>query len=213
MQSRKILIITIVVILLSSITVNASTYLGTISHWQSSSDRVSRWDETVQTYDIPLNQSTASTWISYVMPNARSQWNNVSGLSTGTTTSVYNAEVYIYCGTLSEIQNIKPTFLSIYGGLTSPASYVQQGYYNYYINGAYQTRYQYEYVSSDTASVYLKESAGYSTSEKKMIAAHELGHAIGFQGHNPVSSEVMTSTVNSDYTISSDEDDHMEISY
>ena len=66
--------------------------------------------------------------------------------------------------------------------------------------------------SSDDADLNVKED-GRTFSELKMVGTHEIGHAIGHYGHNQNSSKVMYPTVSSVYTVSSQEEDHMEIIY
>lgn len=214
-MKRKIifcLLLTLLIALSTSL-VLAITSHGTIYSWLADDNKIARWTVTPQIYEIPLNTTDAQSWLDYVMPNAIGQWNDVNGLTIGTTTSAGSEEITVYCGTLAEIQNIYASFPSASAGRTLYPDETYVGYWNLYENGHTETRYEYEFNSNDEADVYLRINTSYNTSERKFVAAHEIGHSIGFHGHNPASNELMYGVINSDYILSNDEEEHMELTY
>ena len=161
----------------------AATNLGTLSCWYSDSDSIARWDKSsITVYTNKLN-SNGSFYFSMGMYFGCGKWEDALGITVSSSSYDTSAPIKFYGGTVEEI--------NAYGDFSIDSS----------INGL--TRYtisqegNWKYCNASKTG-YLISSAigcivdnGRNSNEYEKTCAHELGHALGWQGHSHNSSDIM----------------------
>ncbi|MCL2322023.1 MAG: matrixin family metalloprotease [Oscillospiraceae bacterium] len=176
--------------------------LGTLSYWESDASDVSRWGATkssvptaIYLYNLYPN---ATFYASNGIVEAVTQWNTALGCSM--TAYVANANqtasqlIFYYAGAPSYINKlgIFPTVPDSYAGYTVNSSY-NEGTWTY---GS----------TTKTGSIITKSygyivDRAYSMAITENLFTHELGHALGWTGHSPTSTNVMYAVSSSNFTL------------
>lgn len=187
--------------------------LGGLNYWHSTDNNIGHMTVTPKIYVKNLSSNSSFNLNSYVGFGIY-QWNSHAGTMCNLTGTESNHNIIVYGGPRKAIiaaseyfteDNLKES----YGGLTL-MSYSSEGNYTY--NGS--TKYGQKMENSKIA---ILESSGASMSNSHYckIAAHELGHALGYFGHSPNSGEIMSSVIdfNTKENLTSDEINHLKQVY
>jgi hypothetical protein len=178
---KKVLAIVLSLFIIIGVSSNvfAIEIIGELDYWESNVNNLASFmSNTPDIFSATLGAYDLSTLRSQVS-SARGQWNG-AGIPCNTTTTEAIAEIKVYGGSLSQIQNVCPSFQSTYAGLTIGYEILQSGVYLY--NGNYK-----QYYKMDHATVYVKTGLTYPQN----VVTHEIGHSIGWNGHISTSGNVM----------------------
>lgn len=153
--------------------VDASTRLGSLTYWESDSSTIGRWANAPRTSHSTINEFTNSSFLSHVN-HARNQWRNV-GISISTTSS--NPNLMFYGGNRTALTLLEYSLPSWAAGWTVIRSPSREGYWEHRGSRKNGTR-----ISK--ADIYIVYESGRTTSQYRNLTTHELGHALGWYGHN-----------------------------
>lgn len=204
---RKLSLSAIAVSLLMVLNCNASasTYLGTLSNWNSNQYSIGVWASAPRIYTENLSSNTSFN-LDYYVGNGMYNWASTVSCSKTSTQSLGN--ILYYGGTRAQIQS-----LGIFSSLTSDT----MGY-TIIKNGDYYNKGYYTYSSSTiNCDIYTKAyccliEKSRTDSNYMKTATHELGHALGYEGHSPTSGEIMyeSSYLNTTGTLTNKEKNHLK---
>lgn len=138
--------------------------------------------------------------------HARSQWSS-AGISTSTTSIFNNADIQIYGGTYTELQNTG-RFDSMSPTSTGVCYYDLTYWWQFYeYNGSLKSGYEYALFH-----IGIKDR-GATIDEYKNTCTHELGHSLGWDGHASGSSNIMHAYASSVTTLTSVDKNHLNQIY
>lgn len=171
----------LIMLLIATITLStfANSYLGSLSHFYSSSNRIGLWSNGT-TYSTVARYSSDDFDKAY-MNSCFVGWNNVLDLDV-TPTSYSNAKIKAHIWTWSQIKDVHDEFIPGAVGLTDTTDSYYKGFFDSpkgQISG-------YEYRSAD---VYLVNDLSITLMGKVMY--HEIGHSLGYSGHSSYTSDNM----------------------
>jgi len=174
-MKRRIGIMIIFCMLLSVSSVFSLEIIGTLSYWYSNSSSIDQWEFT-PTYSIYRAGYVPATK-AQTMSSAFSTWEYYANVKSSYTASNGNITGYIY--NRNDIRSLVPTLPDIATAVTyNGRSYTGQGFdTSMGIKNYYTMTYSKIYV--------VNESAG------DMTYFHEVGHALGWEGHSSNSNDVM----------------------
>ena len=197
MKRAIIVLLSLIIMAGVSSIVFALEIIGDLEYWESNVNNVASFmNNTPDIYSTTLGAYNLVTLRSQVS-GARNQWNG-AGVPCNTTTTESIAEIKVYGGSLSEIQNVCPSFQSTYAGLTIAYEILQSGVYLY--NGNYKHLYK-----MDSAIVYVRTGLSYPVN----VITHEIGHSLGWNGHISTSGNVMYGTESSIVTLTTRDKRHI----
>lgn len=204
MQSKRFIIIVafflaICILTFSISPVLAEDDLGSLTYWYDDTDIIGRWTSSPNIVSTKLNNNS-SFYYATGLASARTQWNSALGLSMSIAS---NGGIYYYGGTKAELEATGIFSLtSTQGGLTIPTQYTFEGTYTW----GNTTKYGYIYSQAKCCVV----DRGLSSDMTKEVATHELGHALGHNGHDATySTSVMYPIAHENYTLNSRDKNHL----
>lgn len=201
MKKRTIAVL-IMALILSLKTVCAYNELD-INYWYSNSNEVAFWSSVPNAYALKLN-SNYSFAFDGAFSHARTQWNG-AGVVSAWTTLMNAANIMCYGGTYSQIYSYTGVNVPITdSGLTSATSV-----FSFYLNWIGQTKYLYRNTS---ATVYIVD-LGADQDHLFKTFTHELGHAMGWEGHSSEPTDVMYAYSSGITTLTDRDKDHLSQFY
>lgn len=179
-----------------------ATGLGSIPYWESDSYEIGRWKNTPSVYQttLGLDGFTSSNFSTYTT-HARNQWSN-AGISTTSTNSLSNAKIRIYGGNVTALALQNPSINSSMAGYAQVFQQEYDGTWDY--KGFQKTG----NIHLD-AECYIVFKNNQTSDYYKSVTTHELGHALGWIGHNSTSTNVMYSIANSVTTLTTVDKRHL----
>lgn len=214
MKQKKIISIILMISLLTTIPfAQARAENGfELSYWYSDSNLIACWDiSTLDTYigsNVTTNANLSLSNIKSYVSTGFNNWNGTTHLSKKDVSSQSSAKLVI--GAITEAQadslSLPPNLTGI---TTTPITSIYTGYYN---GSSKQIG-----KIGGTVQVFLINRSAFSsfTSSKwQQIAVHEIGHAMGYDGHYN-SGNVMPADANNlkSATSSSNEKNHLSQVY
>lgn len=187
-MKKIILSITLCFLLVIYLTVTpyAATNLGMLSYWHSNSERIGRWDgESVDIYLIKLNPNT-SFYFTNGMTHACREWDDVIGMTLNRYTSNSSSPIRFYGGTIDEIN--RQTEFRVDNSVNGKTRWVVSS-----VEGIWQYGSMFKTQREITEVVGCVLDKGHTIDEYRNTCTHELGHALGWDGHSYDSSDVMYS--------------------
>jgi len=146
--------------------------------WHSDVDRVGFWPGAVNVYNRTLGVVAPTFNFNAQMTHARNQWSNALGIPIGTATYA-NAQVRGFGGQRAAIDAFRGT------GPTTWAGWAQWTWFNHAtisVAGRQRTVHR-----MSTARIFTIDLPGWTGESHRrmstMITTHELGHALGWDGH------------------------------
>ena len=201
MKKTKLLLTTLLILILISNFTFASTYLGVLYSWKSNSDCIYHYTSS-SIYVKTTNLSSSFTDFNLTYSTGISQWSN-AGISVQYSNSL--SDIDFYGGFYAQLKPFFPNLQYNHAGYTYPGSYYLEGYYNLY--GTTLTKDCGYLIGNGKACVVQRSAA--TANEYRHTGVHELGHALGYDGHSGTSSDVMYPTTDSSYTLTSSEKLHL----
>ena len=174
-------------------------YYDILYVWNSDTPTISTWTNSYFNISA-VRMDVGPSFYTYFMQgilNSASEWSSVVGSYPIVTAYESDTATFkVFGGTVSELQTTvyfsSYTFLpGVYGTtkvLTEPSYFCDYGYYN---GSSYSTKYGYHMGSVVVAVV---NRTGASENRIKCTCLHEIGHALGWDGHSTGDSDVMTSS-------------------
>lgn len=181
------------------VTASASSSLGSLTYWYSDASYIGRWETSPEISSTKLN-SNSDFYYASALATARTQWNDALDLSMTVSSS---GAIQFYGGTLEELEE-----LDIWSGLSSSTNGIT-GNYSRTTEGTYtwgSTSIK-GYIYSGAACAVVDNDR--TLSRYKKTATHELGHALGYAGHDSSSISVMYESGSDNYTLSSRDKYHL----
>lgn len=161
-----------------------SNNLGYIPNWDSDANNIGRWSNTPSIFILSPGANTfQSSQLQSYLNHARTQWSN-AGISTSIASSQSNANITFYGGTWAQSSLLYPGLPSNALGYAIRTDQFE-GYWDH-LSGF---KAGYTLNSSQLGIVY--QSNG-TTSHYQHVATHELGHGLGWYGHAPGDTNVMS---------------------
>lgn len=178
--------------------------LGNLYYWyDGEKTEIGHWNSSPNIVSTKLNSNSAF-YYSSALASARTQWNDALDLSMVVSST---GSIAFYGGTYSEIVALG-TFddlASDNNGLTYPTSYIEGTYM--YGDTTITSRVQ-------TSARCCVVDKGSTSDRYKKTATHELGHALGYKGHDTTySTAVMWPQGHSTYTLCSRDRLHLQQVY
>lgn len=181
---KRMSIVLIFVIIISATSIVLANDLDYLSYWYSDASQISRWTSTPKTWTTVVDGFSSSDFQTYVN-HAINEWKNAN-ISTSTASSSSGANIIIRGGTYDALLDYIPTLTSSETGKTRIKVNPEGTYrYNNTTKIGYIVTEAYVYI------VYKPGGTSPSTDAYKKTATHELGHALGWDGHSSNSSDVM----------------------
>ncbi len=183
-------------------------YIGTLNYWNSDSNTIAYWPTSPLIYTECDSTKTSSVFCSSFnagVATATAVWGNALGLDSSTTSlSLADIEIYGLSAAEYEDKTGKPWPVSSVG-LTVPDS-------NPYGVACFGNTIK--WIGKYThAKVYILFIPTASQDEIISTTTHEMGHALGYYGHSPTSTELMffasNSTNSTIYTLTVNEINHL----
>jgi predicted Zn-dependent protease len=158
-------------------TANAQNVID-LNYWESTSDRVSSWENPPTASVTKLNNHSSFELQDY-FNHAKAQWNLAGIYSQQVQTLGTNADIVCYGGYPVELQARTGIFIesSVYG-ITATTSDIYNSNASFSYNG--QTKYHYKLSKAIVCIV----DRNISENQFKNIFTHEYGHALGWDGHS-----------------------------
>ena len=178
-------------------------YVGTVSEWNSDSTTVAYWNQNVVFNHRILG--TTENDMSGAFSSALNQWDSALPITLSTTDQQTQATIVCYSGTVDaitdtfEAENRMPNNPSV-AGMTI-ASSTTEAFISFQNEIKYLKRmtFAYLYVYDRTAVI--------------SIMIHEMGHALGYQGHSTNSFHIMREEESNIVTLSDSEKNHLSQAY
>ena len=191
-------LLSVIIIIQLTIIIVFSANLGTLTIWHSDENYISKWGGIPGAiYVINLSSGFSAT---IYMDHAASQWNAALGCNLDAFTSTSMGTLTCYSGYYDELNELG-TFGSNYFGYLTPAgatntTKTQSGTWTYVNSeGVSSTKAHYTIIRGKIAIVRDRFDSA-SDNHYRNVATHELGHALGWNGHSLLSSDVMYDTAN-----------------
>jgi len=148
--------------------------------WHSDADRVAFWPGAVNVYNRTLGAVAPTFNFNAQITHARNQWSNALGIPIGTATYA-NAQIQGFGGQRAAVDAFRGTGPSTWAGLA------QWSWFNHAtisVAGRQRTVHR-----MATARIFTIDLPGWTGESHRrmstMITTHELGHALGWDGHPP----------------------------
>lgn len=179
-----------------------SHYLGILQYWNDDEISVSYWNEPVPLcVDNKVNES--NFYFDAGVLSAKNQWGNALNLQF-VNANISNAKLIAYGLTASDYKIL--TGKDWTDGYTGLCSFTRTSIGYARFNDNIRT------ISKQNAAtvyvVYNPDAPRPEASLKKTVV-HEFGHALGYIGHSPTTTDVMYSTAHTQYTLSTNEKNHL----
>lgn len=195
----------VIFLILLNLTVVYGTTYEQLDYWYSDSNSIGKWYSTPSVGSNKLN-SNSSFYFSIGNSHAKSQWNS-AGISTSTTSNFSSADIQVYGGTYTELQNT---------GEFSSMSSTSTGIC-YYDSRSFKLFYEHE---SSVKSGYEMgachigiKDRGATLNEYKKTCTHEMGHSLGWFGHASGSTNIMYAYSSSYTSLTSVDKNHLSQIY
>ena len=208
---KKTLVITVLVALLctsiglSNTRVHAIPMLGNLSCWYSDAVSIGRWGtHNFTIYRHKMNTNGYFFFLS-AFQHSVSQWASALPISITAVNTPGSQTFSVYGGTVSELATLGYTSLpSGINGIT---------YYSCSAEGGWSygtsTMQGYKYTSATC----LILDNGNTSDQYKKTTTHEMGHALGWQGHSGNAADIMYSTGSSVTNLTFRDQDHLSQVY
>lgn len=181
---------------------NLSTYYGTLQYWNDDNERIGYWASPPSLYVENMTPSSQFYFESGIS-SARTQWSSALNISFPTEEES-GADIKIYGLSPTDYYNETGTsWPNNRTGYTISSLY-KQGYAVYQGNIKRIDR-------RCAASIYIiyRPESPRAKNETMKTVVHELGHALGYSGHSPTTTDVMYAGAHSQYILSSSEINHL----
>lgn len=181
---------------------NVNEYKGKLNYWNDSGDTVSYWSSTPDVYREKIENDIYFCYNTGVN-TAISQWQSAFGV---TYNSVNKSAAEIESYGLTEAQYKTLTGVSWNTGNTGLTSwtYYNMGYVTYgnKVKNIKRQAHAIVYIIYDPTNIRTEAAL-------KKTVTHEFGHALGYSGHSPTSTDVMYASSHENYTLKSAEINHL----
>jgi hypothetical protein len=185
--------------------------LGTLNYWYANVDTIARWGESASAIPTTLYVRKMNTnskfYFAEAMEHAKNQWNATLGTSVKTVTFTNDppasAKNVFYGGTYDQLRSItafRTTLEAGYTGLTL-SYWSEEGVWKY--NGNEKTGFALSHAYGC-----IVDNARTATQYKK-TATHELGHALGWNGHSPNINDIMYSAASNVLNLTARDKNHL----
>lgn len=201
--SKLISTVLLCVILICSIAVSAKAAL---SVWYSDSDTIGTWKGTQVKFGQKKLNSNSNFHFYDAGLYAIDQWENALNISIDNVLLMSSANIKCYGGTVEEIISIGLPNLDYALGYAYPTSF--KTLWSETING--KKVYVLQYLE---ALMVIYDKRTYQTNAYNSTATHELGHALGWDGHSSVSTDIMYTSSGSKTTLTYRDIDHLKQVY
>lgn len=207
-MKRKVLCIFMSwLLIMEMVPVQSVSASGTLYYWYSDKYTIGSWNSTfIKLYKNKLNTNDSFFFLGG-MDHAASQWNNALGIyvSPGATSYYYDSPIVYYGGTQDEILLYTNWMIGTSkNGYTETAvsyvdtlTYMSTSIIKYYVTGA-------------TGFIVDK---GRTANQYKKTCTHELGHALGWNGHSGYNSDIMHGSGSSITTLTYRDKNHLSQVY
>lgn len=195
---KKRILTCLIILVMLLIVVEAGEILGDLYYWYSDKSSIGFFYDSPSIFlDYDSNYPSVGTAAQY----ASQQWNNAD-ISNYFTSTSSGAKIGMFCYDYSTLHAIEPLITSSTSGLTDvTATYVGDFTYNSSTKFGYSHIGAYVFVVTDVSSNYQK------------TCTHELGHALGWNGHSSNSSDVMYYATTSITSLTTRDIDHLKQVY
>jgi hypothetical protein len=202
---HTILRIALSIILAFAFTLTA--YAATLTYWYSDLNTIGKWSSSPQVWYSKLNSNSSFAFLSGLL-NGESIWNSALGTSIDVSSSYTSAPIKYYGGTKAQIDalSIFPNVPTNQLGNTEYTEYEFGGYHTY--NGSTKTWYTH---TENWGYVVDRTDMNYNNYIK--TSSHELGHAMGWEGHSTNSTWVMTQGKLENTILATGEKNHLDQIY
>lgn len=183
--------------------------LGTLNYWYSDMNTIMRWTSVPASVWTQKLNYHSNFYFAEAMSTAVNSWNSALSCSMSIVPLIYpsNRSITFIGGTKEEIDahalNI-PLDESDAG--KTRMTYTDEGTWKY----GSVTKYGGIMTNAEGCVV---ETSGYTENKYKNIGIHELGHALGWDGHSANSTDVMYATVNSNTVLTVRDKRHLQQVY
>lgn len=205
MKIKKIiaLFFSFVILSISCLSYATAANLGNLTYWyDQTGNNIGHWDHNPSMYSHKLN-TDSTFYYSTAVAEARTQWKGALKVSFSLTSS--DADINYYGGTLNELDDLYIFWLGSFDLGQTTWDNTLEGTYTW------NSKEKSSYIQTSASSCLI--SKGLTSSEYKKTATHELGHAMGYYGHDTYSTSVMTQGKSSQYTLNSRDKNHLSQVY